>query len=157
MGLFMNKKNGFTLVELIIAIAIIGVALMAILGVFRVSINNSANPVTRKQAVLISESLMEEVLSKAFVKPSGGYAGPFTVATRQSFDTVTDYNNLTINGISNVYGTSIAGLENYNVTITVQNQAIGAIPNTDAYLATINVVGPNDNFTLKGYRINYEN
>ena len=65
----MNNQKGVTLVELIISIAIITVALFAILSVYQVSINNSADPVTRRQAVLVAESVLEEVLGKPFVKP----------------------------------------------------------------------------------------
>jgi len=97
-----KKQKGITLIELVIAISIISIALLGVLGAFSVSVRNSADPVTRKQTVLIAESLMDEVLSRSFVKPSGGFAVPFTNANRTSFDTVTDYNNLVINGISNI-------------------------------------------------------
>lgn len=154
----MNKKQkAFTLIELIISIAIIAVSVVAIIGVFRLSIINSSNPITKKQAVLIAESLMEEVLSKPTLKATDGFAGPYTVSNRQYFDTITDYNNLTINGISNIYGVAIVGLENYSANITIQNQILGTLPATDVYLTTININGPNDNFVLKGYRINYDN
>ncbi|NCQ51580.1 prepilin-type N-terminal cleavage/methylation domain-containing protein [archaeon] len=152
-----KKQKGITLIELVIAISIISIALLGVLGAFSVSVRNSADPVTRKQTVLIAESLMDEVLSRSFVKPSGGFAGPFTNANRTSFDTVTDYNNLVINGISNIYGNSIVGLENYTATITTSSSALGAIGSSDSTLVSISIAGPNDQFVLRGYRINYEN
>ena len=157
-GLFMNNKNqkGVTLVELIISIAIITVALFAILSVYQVSVNNSADPVTRRQAVLVAESVLEEVLGKPFVKPVGGFAGPFTSANRESFDTITDYNGLSIVGVKNIQGVAVPGLENYNVTVLIENKAFGVIPIADSLWATVTVVGPNDTFVLKGYRAKYE-
>lgn len=150
------KQKGATLVELIIAMVIISVAVTGILAAFRITVSNSADPMTRKQAELVAENLMDEVTSKAFTKPSGGFTGPFTVANRDQFDTVSDYNNLTINGVTSLTGTSIAELSTYNATITVTNVALGAIPSSDVVQVRIQVTGPNDNFVLRGYRINYE-
>lgn len=155
----MNNKiqKGATLIELVIAISIVAIAIFGILSVFKLSVINSANPVTNKQAVLIAEGLMEEVLSKTFTKPDGGYAGPFNSASRNKFDTVTDYNNLSISPMSSINGLNVAGLGGYSATIKTANTALGAIGSSDSILITINVVGPNDNFVLKGYRINYDN
>lgn len=155
----MSNKNqkGVTIVELVIAISIIAIALFGILSVFRLSVTNSANTVTKKQAVLISESLMEEVLSKPFTKPDGGYTGPFTVANRDKFDSVTDYNNLNITSMATIGGVIIVGLEKYSAVITTATNALGSVPASDSILVTINVTGPNDTFVLKGYRINYDN
>lgn len=152
-----NKKQlGATLVELIIAISIVGVALFGVISVFRVTVTNSANPVTQKQAVLIAESLMEEVLSKPFTKPIGGYAGTLDNTNRDKFDSVNDYNNLSITTLTSISGTTIAGLEKYSATITTQNVALGTLAASNSIVVTINVLGPNDNFTLKGYRVNYD-
>jgi MSHA pilin protein MshD len=154
----MNKisQRGATLVELVLAISIIAVTLFGVASVFKVTVTHSANPITQKQAVLISEGLMEEILSKSFTKPNGGYAGPFTGDNRDKFDSVGDYNNLTITNMTSLSGTAIAGLEKYSVTITTANTDLGTISSANNIVVTINVVGPNDNFTLKGYRVNYD-
>lgn len=154
-GSFMNKK-GFTLIETVIAIGVFSISILSIALIFQLTAANSADPGTRMQSVLIAESLMDEILSKSFIKPTGGFSGPFTNANRNQFDTVIDYNGLNFSGITNSAGDSLPGLENYTVNITVSNTAIGTIPNSDAYLVNINVIGPNDNFTLKGFSINQE-
>jgi len=56
-----RRQRGVTLVELIIFIVIIGVALTAILGVMSMTTQNSADPVRRKQALILAEGLLEEV------------------------------------------------------------------------------------------------
>ena len=150
------KQKGATFVELVLAMVIIGIAVTAMLSAYRTTVINSADPMTRKQAVLISESLMEEVLSKSFTKPTGGFSGPFTVANRSRFDTVSDYNGFAMTGISNIAGTPIAELSAYNATVSIANTALAGIAAPDSILVTIDITGLNDTFTLKGYRINYE-
>ncbi len=151
----MNKK-GFTLIEAVVAIAIFSIGILSISFIFQLTTSSSANPGTRMQSVLIAESLMDEILSKSFTKPDGGFAGPFVNSNRSQFDTITDYNGLTFSGITNSVGNALPGLENYSVNVTLSNPTIGNIPSTDTYLVTINVVGPNDNFTLKGFSIKQE-
>jgi MSHA pilin protein MshD len=50
-----------TLVELILFIVIVSVALIGVLQVLRITGGNSADPLRRKQALLIAEALLEEV------------------------------------------------------------------------------------------------
>jgi MSHA pilin protein MshD len=56
-----RRQRGLTLIELLMFIVIIGVALVAILQVFRITTARSADPVRQKQALMIAESLLEEV------------------------------------------------------------------------------------------------
>lgn len=56
-----RRQRGLTLIELLMFMVIIGVALVAILQVFRVTTERSADPLRRKQALMIAESLLEEV------------------------------------------------------------------------------------------------
>jgi len=55
------RQRGVTLVELILFMVIVGIALAGILGVLRFTTHNSADPVRRKQALMIAEGLLEEV------------------------------------------------------------------------------------------------
>ena len=48
----------------ILFIVIVGVGLAGIIGVFRFTMTNSANPVVLKQQLAIAESLLEEITSK---------------------------------------------------------------------------------------------
>jgi MSHA pilin protein MshD len=56
-----RRQRGLTLIELLMFIVIIGVALVAILQVLKFTTARSADPVRRKQALMIAESLLEEV------------------------------------------------------------------------------------------------
>jgi len=68
------RQGGVTLIELIIFIVIVGVAVMAVLGVLSMTTRNSADPLRRKQALMIAEGLLEEVqLAKfTFCQPGAG-------------------------------------------------------------------------------------
>lgn len=56
-----RRAHGLTLIELIVFIVIVGVALVALLSVMNYTSRNSVDPLRRKQAVMIAESLLEEV------------------------------------------------------------------------------------------------
>ena len=55
------RQRGVTMIELILFIMIIGVALAAILAVMNFTTQRSADPVRRKQALMLAEALLEEV------------------------------------------------------------------------------------------------
>src|SRR3954466_16172129 len=56
-----SRQRGVSLIELVMFIVIVGIALGGILGVLRFTTHHSADPVRRKQALMIAEALLEEV------------------------------------------------------------------------------------------------
>ena len=71
---FARRQRGVTLVELVLFIVIVGIALGGIITVMNLSTRGSADPVRRKQALIIAEGLLEEVeLAKfTFCQPTAG-------------------------------------------------------------------------------------
>jgi len=61
-----RRTAGVTLVELIIAIVVVGIALAAIMSVFVVTTHHSADPMLRVQAQILAEGYLDEVLLKKF-------------------------------------------------------------------------------------------
>jgi MSHA pilin protein MshD len=55
------RQRGVTMIELILFIVIVGVAVGGILTVMNLTSRGSADPVRRKQALIIAEGLLEEV------------------------------------------------------------------------------------------------
>ena len=63
-----RRQRGVTLVELIMFMVIVAIALGGILQVMRLTTANSADPLRRKQALLIAEALLEEVRQAGFTR-----------------------------------------------------------------------------------------
>jgi MSHA pilin protein MshD len=61
-----SRQSGLTLVELILSMVIISIAAVGAMQLMNQSSTASADPIRRKQALLIAESLMEEVRSAQF-------------------------------------------------------------------------------------------
>lgn len=61
-----KRQAGVTLIELVVFILIVGIALLAIVGVMSLTTTNSADPLRRKQALMIAEGLLEEVALARF-------------------------------------------------------------------------------------------
>lgn len=146
-----QSQQGFTLIELIIFIVVVGIGVAGILSVYTTTIRNSADPLVRKQAMAIAESLMEEITAKEFANPAGGYTG----GSRALWDDVDDFNGYTSTGITDVLGTAVAGLTGYNVSPAV---AVTTVTVGSASLKRI-VVSVTDTqgqvISLTGYRGNY--
>ena len=162
--------RGVSLVELIVAIVIVGLAVAGILSVMNLTTRTSADPMIQQQAQLIAESYLEEILLKKFYDPDTNTVCTGTTAgeTRTSYDNVCDYNGLNDNtGARNQFGTVVTGLESYNVAVTVATAGVtlgsggGLIDNTGAVrVLRVDVVVTHDalpgiNATLTGYRTNY--
>jgi MSHA pilin protein MshD len=75
------RQRGVTLIELILFIVIVGVAVGGIITVMNLTTRGSADPVRRKQALIIAEGLLEEVeLAKfTYCDPADPNAGDETL------------------------------------------------------------------------------
>jgi len=146
---FSYKHHGATLVELIITIVIISVALTGILSVVNLTVNHSADPLVQRQAIAIAESYIEEISLLPVSDPNGSNSGE----TRASFDNIDDYNGLSDVGAKNQNNTTIAGLENYTVTVSIANTTLSSVA-MKAITVTVTRAGT-DTISLTGYRANY--
>jgi MSHA pilin protein MshD len=156
-----RRQLGVTLIELIIAIAIVGVALAGAVSVFVVTTQHSADPMAQEQAQLIAEAYLDEILLKKFYDPDTGTVCTGTTGgeTRATYDNICDYNGLSEQP-TNQFGTAI-GLPSYNVTVSVVNSGVslGAIDNTGAIRVlridvTVSLQGT-PAVVLSAYRTNY--
>lgn len=159
-------QGGLSLIELIVYIVVVTVGILGILSVLNVSTRDSADPMLRKQVLAVAEAMLEEVLSKDFANPAGGFTpatpGHPTQAERPRLDDVGDYHmdagwNWT--GVTSLVdtATTIAGLENHSVTVTVvPTAAFNGLPASDARAVTVAVNGGGQVVTLLGFRTRYE-
>jgi MSHA pilin protein MshD len=148
------QHRGFTLIELIIFIVVVSAGLAGILSVMNTVVKSSADPMVRKQAIAIAESLLEEILLKDYANPVGGDTG----AVRALFDDVDQYAGYTTSGgVKDVLGTAVAGLERYDITsVAVGTTTLGSgAASQTVKRVEVTVTGPGGAVSLSGYRGNY--
>jgi len=147
---------------MIIAIVIIGVGLAGVLTAFSINVKSSADPLIHKQMLAVAEEMMEEILLKPFVDPEGDAAPTNTAiscgvaASRAAFDDVSDYHDYETTGICDIDGTTVDGLGNYNLKVTIDAAAsLGTLSGGAVKKVTIVVTHGGETISLVGWRTNY--
>ena len=156
----MNRPHGFTLVELVMFIAILGISAAGVLAAYDFTVRHSSDPVVRKQALAIAESLLEEVQQMPFTycdpddptvatassaaacatpETAGPEAGESRYSATTPFDNVNDYGavisgspGFSMNPIRDITNTVIPGLEAYTATVTVTDLPGNTLPGISA-------------------------
>src|SRR5256885_14256136 len=79
----MRSKRGLTLVELVVFIVVVSIAFAALLAAVNAFTRSSPDPLIRKQALAIAESLLEEVelMPFTFCDPDDAHASTATAST----------------------------------------------------------------------------
>jgi len=141
-----GRQRGLSLIELIIFMVVMGIAAVAVLQMLNISARTSADPVRRKQALLLAESYLEEVeLARfTFCDPTDPAAATATATNQcalpevlgqeaggvgRPYDNVSDYGVngspgiaqqlfLTGGQLSDANGTAL-GLSGFTVTVAL--------------------------------------
>ncbi len=144
-----HPQRGFTLVELIIFIVVVSVGLAGILAVMDTTVKSSADPMVRKQAMALAESILEEIMLTAYADPDGTNVGE---TGRTDWDNVNDFAGKTAADFSL---TTI--LPGYELVITVgdDTSTLGSAPNIPAKKVTVTVSKGAESVSMIGYRANY--
>jgi MSHA pilin protein MshD len=160
-----SDQIGASLIELVIFIVIVGVAVAGVLTTFSTTVRSSADPMVRKQALLVAESLLEEVLLQDFTwcdpddanaatatgttdcattpEALGPEAGETRGSNTQPYDNVNDYHGLAMSGIQDVSGAPVTGLEGYSAQVTVADAgAFNGLPAGATLRVTVDATGP---------------
>ena len=143
-------ERGATLIELVISIVVIAIAASAVLGLLSRTVGRSADAMVLSQAVAIAEAYLEEISLKAYADPDGIDGETL----RPAFDDVDDYHGLVDNGARDQFGTALAPLAQYTVTVTVAaSTALAGVPGADAERIDVRVTYPgNGTVALTGYK-----
>lgn len=174
------RERGLSLIELLVFIVVVGIAVTGVLSVYSQNVRSSADPMVRKQAVTIAESLLEEVLSKPYTycdpddanaetassaddcatmseTAMGAESDETRYANLTPFDNVNDYHGFSMTGIRDLTGANVDGLNGYSAAIQVQPAgAFNGIPAGETLLVTVTVTGPgNHSVSLSGYSTRY--
>lgn len=158
------SQRGFTLIEMIIFIVIVGVALAGVLSVLSITAKSSADPIQPKQALLVAESMLEEILLKDYCDPDtvdrttipATCGAHTTEAKRNLYDDVGDYAGYSSTGIFSLdeLATSVAGLESYSVVVDVSAEL--TVQSATGRRVTVTVSVGGNNYALSAYRFNYD-
>lgn len=141
-----RSQKGFTLIELIIFIVVVSAGLAGILAVSTNVVKSSADPMVRKQAMAMADSILEEILQKEYEDPDGL---PNVVESgRDTYDDVDDYDGKT----KAVFTDWPAALSSYTVAISVTTTTLSGV---DAKKVAVTVSGGTNSIALTGYRTKY--
>jgi len=145
-----SAQYGMTIVEAILGVVIVGIALTAVMSVFVVTTQHSADPMARLQAQIVAEGYLEEILLKPFYDSNTGKVCPGGAPSHAAY--VCGYDTL-----------SESPMAGYTATVAVVSAgaALGSLNNADGTIRVlrvdVTVTGPgNTSITLSGYRANYE-
>ncbi|MDP3845776.1 MAG: prepilin-type N-terminal cleavage/methylation domain-containing protein [Pseudomonas sp.] len=151
-----TRQRGMTLIELVIAIVIIGIASAALYSAMASITGRSADPMLRQQSLSIAEAYLEEIELQAFLDPSTQLACQAIPANRALFDDVCDYRGLVDVGAVAASGLAIAALAGYGVRVTVASPPAptwNLLPSADVFYIQVTVTDPaGQDLVLGGYR-----
>lgn len=145
--------------ELVVAILIVTVAIAGIVSAFSVAYRYNADPLVRKQALAIAESLLEEVSSRAYTDldlhnpeaaiPNGigpeAVTGESRTSVTMGFDNVDDYDGYSqTDVVTDASGNAWPLVGHYATCVTVQNpsNAISGVPANQILQIAVSVFGP---------------
>jgi MSHA pilin protein MshD len=143
-----HRMAGVTLVELVVAMVIVGVALAGLVSVYNRASIASTDPLITQQMLAIGETMMEEVMLKPYDSTTG------TKSTRAQYDALDDYASYAKQAVTDVDGNAIAGLERYRVAVAVgpAGQTLPGVATTDVKRIVVTVWNGDQNLVLTGWR-----
>lgn len=146
-----HPQRGFTLIEMVLAIVVLGVGLAGVLIAFSTVTRGSADPVVAQQMLAIAEEMMEEIQLKPYLAAPN--AAPAACA-RNTWNDVLDYNGYATSGqICTIDGTAIPSLAGYSVQVTVVAATLAGVG--AARRIDVTVTRGTSSFTLTGWRTDF--
>jgi MSHA pilin protein MshD len=148
-----RAQRGFTLIELVLAIVVLGVGLAGVLIAFSTVTRGSADPVVAQQMLAIAEEMLEEIQLKPYlVAPN---AAPAACA-RNTYNDVLDYNGYATSGqICTIDGSPITSLTGYSVQVQVVAAALAGVGASAARRIDVTVTRGTSSVTLTGWRTDF--
>jgi len=120
----LNRQRGLTLIEMVLAIVVLGVGLAGVMLAFPTVVRGSADPIVRKQMLAVAEELMEEIQLKPYAVAAN--AAPAACA-RDTYNDLRDYNGYSSSNLCSIDGTPISALAGYAVSVSVTPAALAGV------------------------------
>lgn len=119
-----RHRRGFTLVEAALSCVIVSVMLTAALSTAAAARVREQKAIDRQRGLLLAQSLMSEIMDKAYVDPGAlPLFGPEVaelLQPRSVYNDVDDYNGLSDAPPTNMNGTAIAGYSRWSRVVKVE-------------------------------------
>jgi MSHA pilin protein MshD len=144
-----HAQRGFTLVEMVIAIVVIGVGVAGVMLAFSSAVRGSGDPVVQHQLLALAEEMLEEVQLKPYAVAAN--AAPAGCA-RDTFNDVRDYAGYSKPACA-VDGTPIGGLTGYTVSVAVSATPLAGVG--EALRIEVTAARGSDALKLVGWRTNF--
>lgn len=150
-GLNCQRQRGMTLIEMVLAIVILGVGLTGVLLAFSTVTRGSADPVVTQQMLAIAEELLEEIQLKPYAVAPNSAAAP---CARDTYNDALDYDGYSTSGqICSIDGTPIASLAGYSVQVQVQAAPLAGV--AAARRIDVTITRGSNRLTLTGWRTDF--
>ena len=174
-----RRAAGFTLVETVLTIVVVGIALAAIMTVFAESVGKSHHPYLRQKALAVAEGYMDEILGRRWDEntPIGGGCvdagsgecgdGPEAECpsdcgqddeSRAEYDDVDDYDAINGGPPEHADGEEMDGYDGFTVVVdvTTPDSNWKGVARQDVKRVEVRVTTSNDETVrLVAYRLNY--
>ena len=141
---------GFTLLEALLAIVVLGVGLSGVLLALGTVARHSGDPMLRLQMLAIAENLLEEIQLKPFA--AAAHTAPAGCA-RDTFNDAADYHGYSSQGICSIDGVAIAALQKYNVSVGVTSATLNGV--TAALRISVTASHAGEQVQLIGWRTDF--
>lgn len=145
-----RRQRGMTLIEMVLAIVILGVGLTGVLLAFSTVTHGSADPVVAQQMLALAEEMLEEIELKPYAIAANAAAA---ACARNTYNDVLDYNGYATSGkVCTIDGTAIPSLAGYSVQVQVQAAALAGVA---ALRIDVTVTRGTNSLSLSGWRTDF--
>jgi MSHA pilin protein MshD len=146
-----KRSLGFTLIEVLLAVVVIGGGVAGLMAVLTTTVKKSGDPLVTKQLLSIAEGMLEEIELKPYNDTSND--APTVVCARNTYNSVLDYSGYTTTGkICNLEGAEVAALSGYSVSVAVESSALSG---ATAYKITVTASFGANKVSLVSWRTAY--
>ena len=146
-----SGQRGLSLIEMVLAIVVLGIGLTGVLLAFSTVTRGSADPVVTQQMLAIAEEMLEEIQLKPYAVSANAASA---ACARNTFNDLLDYNGYASTGnICTIDGTVIPSLAGYSVQVQVQVAPLVGV--SAAQRIDVTVTRGTNSLTLTGWRTDF--